>query len=261
MHSIRSGDGTLIACSRTGSGDALVLVHGTTGDRSRWKPLLPQLESRFTVYAMDRRGRGESGDNQPYSLDREFEDVAAVVDSIGAPAHLLGHSHGAICALEGALRANSVKRLVLYEPPINVGTPIYDRAVVGKLRERLRADDREGVLRTFFTQVVRMPPHELQKMEAMPSWRGRVAAAHTVVRELEVNDAYRIDVDRLRRFPIPTLLMLGGDSPTYFRLAVEKLAATLPDNRIVVMPGQQHIAMDTARDLFLGEVMTFLTTG
>lgn len=260
MHSIRSGDGTLIAYSRTGSGDALVLVHGTSGDRNRWKPLVPQLESRFTVYAMDRRGRGESGDNQPYSLEREFEDVAAVVDSIGRPAYLLGHSHGAICALGGAQRAKSVKRLVLYEPPINVGTPIYDPAVVARLRERLQANDREDVLRTFFTKVVRMPPHELEKMESMPSWRGRVAAAHTVVREIEISDSYRIDVDGVRRFRVPTLLMLGGDSPSFFRLAIEKLAATLPDNRVVVMPGQQHIAMDTAPDLFLREVMTFLTT-
>jgi pimeloyl-ACP methyl ester carboxylesterase len=263
MNSVRAPDGTLIAFSRSGSGEPLVLVHGTGGDRNRWRPILPQLESRFTVHAIDRRGRGDSGDTQPYAFEREFEDVAAVVDSIatpGAPVNLLGHSHGAICALEGALRAKTnLRRLVLYEPPMTMGTSIYPPQVLDRLRELTNANDREGILRTFFSEVVRMPPHELQRMQTLPSWPARIAAAHTLVRELEVNDSYRPDDARLRRLQVPTLLLLGGDSPAFFRRAIETLAATLPNNRVVVLPGQQHIAIDTAPELFLREVVSFLT--
>src|SRR5215470_6685249 len=123
MQTITSRDGTAIAFVRSGAGPALVLVHGTTADHTRWKPLLPEFEAHFTVYAVDRRGRGGSGDASSYSVEREFEDVAAVVDGIGEPAFLLGHSYGAVCSLEAALRTKNVRRLVLYEPPIRTKEP------------------------------------------------------------------------------------------------------------------------------------------
>jgi pimeloyl-ACP methyl ester carboxylesterase len=260
MHSVRSRDGTVIAFSRSGSGDPLVMVHGTSSDKTRWRMVLPQLESHFTVYAIDRRGRGDSGDTQPYALEREFEDVGAVLESIDGPMNLFGHSHGAICALEAASRTTKIKRLVLYEPPINMGPPMYSPGTLRRLRDHLKANDRESVLRTFFTEIVRMPPHELQKMQEAPNWPARVAAAHTLVREVEVADTYRLDEDRVRRVTVPTLLLLGGDSPQIFRLPIEKLSATMPNSRLVVLPGQQHIAMDTAPDLLVREVMRFLTS-
>src|SRR5215813_2457638 len=99
MEKILSKDGTPIAYQRSGAGAPLVLVHGTGGASVRWKPILPALEQHFTVYAVDRRGRGESGEAASYAIEREFEDVAAVVDSIGNEVNLLGHSFGAICAL------------------------------------------------------------------------------------------------------------------------------------------------------------------
>src|SRR5687767_12504745 len=121
---VASQDGTSIAVQVTGRGAPLLLVHGTTADHSRWTPLLPALEARFTVHAMDRRGRGESGDAADYSLVREFEDVAAVVDAIGGPVNLLGHSYGALCSLEAALRTSNLRKLILYEPPIPLGGPV-----------------------------------------------------------------------------------------------------------------------------------------
>jgi pimeloyl-ACP methyl ester carboxylesterase len=113
-----SPDGTSIACWRSGQGPALVLVHGGTNDHTYWNPLLPTLTPHFTVYAMDRRGRGGCGDATAYALEREFEDVVAVVDNIGEPAHLLGHSYGALCALEAARLTPNVAKLMLYEPPV-----------------------------------------------------------------------------------------------------------------------------------------------
>jgi pimeloyl-ACP methyl ester carboxylesterase len=113
-----SSDGTHTGYWRTGEGPPLVLVHGTSADHTRWDPVLPALEEHFTVYAVDRRGRGESGDAAEYPLEREVEDVVAVVDSIGAPASLLGHSYGAICSLEASRLSARVRRFVLYEPPL-----------------------------------------------------------------------------------------------------------------------------------------------
>jgi len=126
QETVTSVDGTPIVYWRSGEGPPLVLVHGASADHSRWTPVLPAFEQRFTVYAVDRRGRGGSGDSDDYTIEREFEDVAAVVDSLGEPANLLGHSYGALCALEAALLTRNVRKLVLYEPGINVaGAEIY----------------------------------------------------------------------------------------------------------------------------------------
>src|SRR5918998_1211125 len=119
METILSRDGTRIAYRRIGEGPPLVLVHGAAADRGRWSPVLPALEKRFTVYAIDRRGRGGSGDAGSYTMEREFEDVATVVDSIGEPVNLLGHSYGALCALEAALLSRNIRKLVLYEPAMH----------------------------------------------------------------------------------------------------------------------------------------------
>lgn len=115
MEHVRSLDGTLIAFERSGAGPPLVLVHGILGSSRRW-PVLPDLEQHFTITAIERHGRGESGDTEPYAIAREFEDVAAVVTAIGGEVSLLGHSFGGLCVLEAALLTPHVRRLVVYEP-------------------------------------------------------------------------------------------------------------------------------------------------
>src|SRR5262245_17922096 len=137
MHTTVSKDGTPIGFERSGKGPPLVLVHGTSADHTRWKPLLPELESRFTLYAVDRRGRGGSGDASTYSVEREFEDIAAVVDAVGEPSFLLGHSYGAVCALEASLRTHNVRKLVLYEPPIRTAEPLYPLGAAERLQALL----------------------------------------------------------------------------------------------------------------------------
>jgi pimeloyl-ACP methyl ester carboxylesterase len=117
METIKSNDGTLIAFRKTGSGPPLVLIHGGTADYTRWNPVLPELEQKFTVYAVDRRGRGRSTESGEYSIQREFEDVAAIADATGEPVYLLGHSLGAFISLEAALLTKNIRKLILYEPP------------------------------------------------------------------------------------------------------------------------------------------------
>lgn len=260
MQKITSKDGTPIAYQRSGTGVPLVLLHGTGGAYSRWVPVLPALEQHFSVYTVDRRGRGESGDSDTYAIEREFEDVVAVVDSIGEPAHLLGHSFGGICALEAALLTRNLRKLILYEPPIPVaGVPIYPAGVIERLQALLDVGDHEGVLTTFMREVVRMPLHEFERFKSSSAWPARVAAAHTLPRELRVHERYRFQAERFKGLTTPTLLLVGGESPDFFKAAIATVKAALPTSRVVALPGQQHIAMDTAPELFVREVVAFLS--
>lgn len=260
MEKVISHDGTGIAYYHSGAGMPLILVHGTSGSAKRWAVVLPALEQHFSVYAVDRRGYGESEDSDNYALEREVEDIVAVVDSIGEPAHLLGHSFGALCVLEAALLTPNLHKLILYEPAIPLpGLPIYAEGVIDRLQALLGAGDREGVLTTLFREVVMMPPHEIEALKSSPTWPVRVASAHNAVREARAEEHYEFKAERFKDLHTPTLLLQGGDSPSFLKTITEAINAALPNSRIAVMPGQQHIAMTTAPELFLHEVITFLT--
>jgi pimeloyl-ACP methyl ester carboxylesterase len=254
-----SKDGTPIVSWRSGEGPPLVLVHGTASDHSRWAPVLAAFEQRHTVYAIDRRGRGGSGDSENYAIEREFEDVAAVVDSLGEPVTLLGHSHGGLCALEAALLSHNVRALALYEPPIQtIGeAEINSPEVIERLEALLQAGDRDQVVATMARQVAGQPPEVVAYMRSQPSYPARMAAAHTIPRELRAVNTYRFDPERFRDLAVPTLLLNGTESPPHFRRAEEAVDEVLSDSRIVVMPGQGHGAMDTGTDLFTAEVLRF----
>lgn len=254
---VTSADGTPIAVWRSGAGPPLVLVHGTIADHLRWAPVLPALEERFEVFAMNRRGREGSGDPEgDYSLDREAEDVVAVVEAAGGDVCLLGHSYGGMCALEAALRTDRLRKLVLYEPPLGFlgGSP----EVVEEMNALLAAGKREELLALFLTEVARQPPEAIELMRSLPTWEARIATAHTVPREERANSHYRWDGERFRELDVPTLLLLGGDSAEPFRRAGEAVADALPNCHVVVMPGQRHAAMDTGTELFVREVLDFL---
>ena len=257
MDKVQSKDGTLIAFERSGNGPPLVLVHGTTADHTRWAGVLPGFEKNFTVYAVDRRGRGQSGDGPAYSIEREYEDIAAVVSSISAPVDLLGHSYGALICLEAAVRVTNLRRLVLYEPAIRVEMPIYPAGARARIQALLDSGDREGALVAFFRDVVLMPEDEILALRAEPAWPARLEAAHTIPREFADED-YILDPERFRNLTVPTLLLSGSESPAYLRRATRAVHTALPNSRIIVMPGQQHIAMRTVPDLFVRRVTGFL---
>ncbi len=257
---VTSVDSTPIAYWRSGEGQPLVLVHGASADHSRWAPVLQAFEERFTVWAVDRRGRGGSGDSDDYAIEREFEDVAAVVDSCGEPANVLGHSYGALCALEAALLTRNVRKLVLYEPGIDLsGEGMNPPAVIDRLEALLEAGDRDGVVATMMRELVGATPEVVEYMRSLPAWQARVSAAHTIPRELRAEDAYRFNPGRFKDLRVPTLLLSGEDSPEFMAAINKAVDEVLPDSRIVVMPGQGHVAMDTSTELFTTEVLRFLT--
>jgi pimeloyl-ACP methyl ester carboxylesterase len=235
-----------------------VLIHGAGNYSARWNPILPLLEEEFSIYALDRRGRGESGDAAHYSLEREFEDVAAVVDSIGSAVDVLGHSLGGICAVEAALRTGNIRRLILYEPPVPVRGPLIPQQTLDRLDALLETGELEMVLTTVMQEVIRMPGSDLESLRKSPTWKDRVAIAHTLPRELRAANAYRLRGERFHNLSTPTLLMLGGNSPPMFKDAIDALASAMPVSQTVILEGQQHIAIDTAPELFVQEVRHFL---
>ena len=259
MEYVTSKDGIRIGYERSGEGPPLVLIHGAAADHTRWTSILPALEKHFTVYSVDRRGRGQSGDGNAYAIEREYEDVGAVVDSIPGPVNLLGHSYGAICSLGASLRTSNLRKLILYEPPIpidvkeNISTNAVDR-----MNAYLQVGEREKVLLIFLKEIVGIPQKEIKILRLFHNWSYRVAAAHTIPREEACAKAYILDPQKFSNMETQTLLLLGGDSPPFFRAAIETLKRSIPNSRIAMMPGQRHAAMETAPKLFLEEVIGFL---
>ena len=260
----RSRDGTEIAYFTSGTGPPLLMISGTTADHSRWAPLLPHLEPHLTVHAMDRRGRGASGDTGPFSIDREYEDVAAVVDAIaessGSTVSVYGHSFGGLCAFGAAPLTSRICKLAVYE-----GWPTSDPAVLGlppdvdeRLDQLLADGDREGVIETFFSEVLGMSDEQLGTMRAQPSWPARVAAAHTIRRESEAERTTRLDPAALAKITVAVLLLIGSDTEGSFVVDVETIAAALPDARVSSMPGQTHMADVFAPQLVAERLLPFV---
>lgn len=259
-----SPDGTPIAYFASGTGRPLVLVHGTTSYHGTWGLLRPFLEPRVTVHAMDRRGRGHSGDAPAYDLARERADVAAVVDAVaaatGGPVDLLGHSFGGQCAFGAALLTPHVRRLVLYEgwPPPDPAAFSPPDDVVARIDEALAAGDRDTALVTLYRDVVGVPEEQIAAFRAGAFWAERLAIAPTIPRELRAFARDRLDPTEAARISVPVLMLVGETSDESLLAGHEQVAAALPDARVVVLPGQGHMAHLLAPELLAAEVLRFL---
>lgn len=259
---VTSADGTSIAFERTGTGPPLVLVAGGgANDHTRWDAggVRSAFAENSTVYAIDLRGLGESGDAAAYALEREFEDVAAVVESIDEPAVLLGHSSGALIALEAALRTDNLRKLILYEPPIQVGEhDLDDEETVAEMEVLLGKGQHEQSLVLFLKDVANIPEAEIDALREAPNWQRRVEGAYTIPRAIRGVSEYKFDAARFRDLTTPTLLMEGSESPPFLNAAVEALDEALPNSRIVTFEGHGHVAMLTATEQFIDEVLAFI---
>lgn len=260
MHTAISRDGTRIAFWRSGTGPPLLLVHGMVADHTTtWRIVLPELEQHFTVHAMDRRGRGGSGDGPAYDLQREAEDVAAIVDAIGQPVTVLGHSYGGLCALEAALLTANLHRLILYEGVVLSGANAFSRGAADRLETMAGAGDVEGMLFAFLGEEVNIPSAEIELLRSQrDAWEARLRNAPTVPREVRATERFAFEPERFRRMRTPTLLLVGEDSPPLELENARAVGGVLPDAGVVVLPGQGHIAMFTAPDVFVREVVRFL---
>jgi pimeloyl-ACP methyl ester carboxylesterase len=261
---VHSRDGTPIAVFSAGSGPAVVLVHGAAADHTTFRVIGPLLAESYAVHAIDRRGRGASGDTLPYTIEREFEDVAAVAAALasdtGEPVDVVGHSYGGRCALGGALRTEAIRRVVSYEGAPSPSALRYgDATLADELADLDRAGRHAALLEAFLTRVVGMDAAALAAYRADPVWPLRVGAAHTIPRELTAEgESLAAGLEALGQVKQPVLQIVGGDSLRVFAEATAALDERLHDGRVVVIPGARHAAHHTHPRELLAALRTFL---
>ncbi len=259
---VTAPDGTPIAVFSDGQGPPIVLVHGAMSDHRNDAPFFAELARTFTVFAMDRRGRGASGDGGEYSIEREFEDVATVVDAVAdrmkGPVALWGHSYGADCAMGAAALTPNVHRLVLYEP--GLGMPFPEGAVEA-VEAALAAGDNEAAAVALMARVVEMTDEEVEYVRSLPTWTDRLEIVPSVPRELNAESSWVYPPGWLDGVTVQALLLAGGDSPPSQTAATHQAAAALPHSDILVLEGHGHIAHRTDPAMVAAIVERFITTG
>ncbi len=254
--SVRSGDGTRLTVRRLGAGIPVVLLHGSGGGLHSWRAVADLLTDRYELWLVCRRGYPPSDvPTGPSSFPAEVADVRAVLDAVGAPAHLVGSSHGATLALHaGAAGAGPLRSLGLYEPPLFAAGPRLE-PVLAAYRGRLAAGDLTGATLLFLREVSRVPDALLAALgDPEPDPAGAVGSLH----DLEAMAADDGDVGRWAAVEVPTLLMQGADTWDPMPATMDQLAATLPRVERVVWAGQAHFASSTAPDLVADTLRRFL---
>jgi len=242
-----------------GEGPPLVLVHGAFSDHdTNWEFVAPRLAASFTVYAIARRGRGATDATTGHGIADEAADVLAVLEAIGAPAFLLGHSYGALVALEAARAAPAaVRKLVLYEP---AWPRVVDAPALATLEGFAARGDWDGLAAYFFSERLGVPDSDLRAVRDSPLWLPIVDDAEASLGDLRGLSRYRFDPVRHAGLDLPVLLQIGSESPRSLYVT-DALSAALPDARIAVLAGQAHEGMTTAPDLYAQQVLNFLDDG
>jgi pimeloyl-ACP methyl ester carboxylesterase len=235
MGTVTSKDGTRIAFDRYGTGPAIILVVGAFNDRAAGAPLASALEAHFSVFNYDRRGRGESGDTVPYAMQREIEDLDALIAQAGGTACVFGYSSGAILALRAAAHGLAISRLALYDPP-----PTGGRAgeLAAQLSELIAAGRRGDAVELFQTEAVGMPAAVVAQMRNAPFRPALEKMAHTLVYESTLLGA--LPAGLVASVRTPTLVMDGEQSHPLLRQAAQSLADALPEGRHRTLQGQGH---------------------
>jgi pimeloyl-ACP methyl ester carboxylesterase len=245
METTKSADGTVIAYDLSGVGPPLIVTLGAFCDRKTFVPP-DSLTSVFTVCTYDRRGRGDSGDTQPYSAGLEIADLAAVIEAAraaaaGERAFVFGHSSGAALALRAAAAGGPAAAVVAYEAPFVIpGTREQPENPDARIRELVAAGRRGDAVRFWMTDVIGVPAQVVTTMEGSPTWPGLEALAHTLPYDLALTGDQGIPVDVLARITVPVLVLGGANSPDWFRRTVRETAAAIPGARLVTLAGQDH---------------------
>jgi pimeloyl-ACP methyl ester carboxylesterase len=241
IHTVRSADGTLIGYRKLGSGSPVVLVHGSISTGEPWQAVAGHLSDRHTVYVIDRRGRGLSADNDEYSLNTESEDIKAVLEVAGAGAALLGHSYGAICALEAVRTGAAVSSLVLYEPPLPIDAPTAGPALA-EYAAAVDANDPDKAMRIAAKHFLRITSEETEALAASPLWPEFLDLVPTWTRELAEIDKTQSLISKYTKIDIPTLLLVGEVSPSHLTGASRYLGERMTTTTSHVFPAQGHFA-------------------
>lgn len=254
MPRVTSRDGTTIAYDRQGAGPPVILVGGGLDDGSENAPLAAELADRFTVYNYARRGRGESGDTQPHAVERELEDLEALIGQAGGSAHVYGVSSGGMFAFEAAAAGLAIQRLGVYEVPYDTTAEATQRNQA--YREQLQAalaQGRRGDAVELFMRLAGSSDEDIAGARRSQYWPGVEALAHTLAYDAACYGPP--PVDRLATVTQPTLVLTGGGAE-FFELAADAIAAAVPGAERVVLEGQGHVADPKAVATVLGRFLT-----
>jgi pimeloyl-ACP methyl ester carboxylesterase len=256
MRRVVSTAGVTVSFETYGSGPPLVLVHGSFDDhRSNWEFVRPLFEKQFTVHAVARRGRGKTDATTGHSLEDEGHDVAVVIQAVGEPVFLLGHSYGAQASLAAAVEVpDRVRKLVLYEPP---WPHVLGNKTLAVLEGLARAGDWDSFALTFFRDLLTVPVAELDALRRTAAWPPIVADAPATLNDLRALSRYDFEAKRFRSLRVPVVLQIGTVSPRQLYVT-DELAAVLPEVSIQELFGQAHEAMDTAPEMYAEAVTRVL---
>ena len=243
LETVTSTDGTRIAVERRGDGPPLILIGGAFNDRSTVAALAVTLAPYVTAVTYDRRGRGDSGGGDDYTLERELEDLAAVIGHAGGSASLFGHSSGAVLALEATQRGLAVEKLAVYEPSyvIEGSRPRPGADIGDRLLALLGQGRRDEAAELFLRESVGVPAEMVEGMRNSPAWAWFTGLAHTLPYDVAVcGPGCALPADRLATITAPTLAVAGDQSPEWLRTATRAVADAIPGARHAVLEGQDH---------------------
>jgi pimeloyl-ACP methyl ester carboxylesterase len=253
---VTSRDGTSIAFDQAGSGPDLILVEpaGHYRGLSAFDELAPLLAADFTVCRYDRRGRGDSGDNEPYAPEREVEDLAALLDAVGGRAICYGYSSGALLALHAASKGVSLRGLVLMEPPLQEGALDGPDPLTGQLEELTKAGRNEEAVELFHTSIG-VPDEMIEEMRGTERWSLMVRVAPTLVYDCQLSDAMSPAV--LGVVPVPSLILDSEGSSEDLTSSAATAARQIPGARHKSLPGEWHVV---APELIAAEIRAFVAS-
>jgi pimeloyl-ACP methyl ester carboxylesterase len=258
VNTVRSADGTTIAFDRLGVGTPVIVVSGASTARGIHAQLAQLLAEDFTVFNYDRRGRGDSGDTPPYTIQGEVEDLHAVITEAGGSAAVFGNSSGAVLALHAAAAGLAVTKLALWEPPFMVDpdAPRRQQEYVAQLTELLD-EGRRGDAMALFMKAVGLPEEMIAGMRNAPMWPGMEAIAHTLAYDATIMGDSTVPTDLVASVTAPTLVLNGSDTGAWAANAAQALSAALPNPRHRTLEGQTHnvsweVLAPVLREFFTG---------
>jgi pimeloyl-ACP methyl ester carboxylesterase len=264
MKTVTSKDDTTIAFDQSGAGPVVILVDSALADRSAGVKLAKLLARKFTVINYDRRGRGDSGDTPPYAVEREVEDIEALIDQAGGSAFVFGSSSGAALALESANKLSSkIKKQALYEPPFIVddSRPPMRDDMAQLITELVAKDRRSDAVKLFFSEGMGIPAFFVTLMRFMPGWAKSTAMAHTLPYDFMILKGTQtgkpLPSDRWTSVAAPTLVLTGGKSEAFFHKGAQALVKVLPNAQHRILKDQHHGSAVMSPQVIASEITEF----
>ena len=253
---VRSADGTRIAFWRSGDAKPVICVHGIMVDHSHWDAVRPLLDEVASVAAIDRRGHGDSEPGpSTYSLADEVADLAAVMDACGERVDVVAHSFGGLIALEAALLDLPIDRLVVYEPSIDDSPTFPD--LLARVSELVERGQRERAAERILIERAGVPAEQVAALRDWPFWPIVLQGVEVLPREGRAILDYDFEPERFADLRLPTLVLVGEQSPAFRHKAVRALDEALPDSELRILDGQEHVAAQSAPELFATEILDF----